>query len=123
MGLLRHQFCCPYCAAGPIYACEAGPTIFPALSMLLTTLGNASGITSPSGEQCLVTGVSGVHLEPCLESIAAGDGREVLQQDEAIFRTKTMPVTCVLFGKLFCQGGRIVNLADGTCLALADGDT
>jgi len=45
--------------------------------------GNASGITSAVGEQCLVTGASGVHLEPCLESIAAGDGREVLQQDEA----------------------------------------
>lgn len=61
-----------------------------------------SGITSPVGEQCLVTGASGVHLEPCLESIAAGDGREVLQQDE---------------------DGRIANLVDGTCLALVDGDT
>jgi len=62
----------------------------------------ASGITSAAGEQCLVTGASGVHLEPCLEAIAVGDGREVLQQDE---------------------DGRIVNLADGACLALADGDT
>jgi len=60
-----------------------------------------SGITSPVGEQCLVTGASGVHLEPCLESIAAGDGREVLQQDE---------------------DGRIIA-DDGTCLALVDGDT
>lgn len=60
-----------------------------------------SGITSPAGEQCLVTGASGVHLEPCLEAIAAGDGREVLQQDEA---------------------GRLSNLAEGTCMELADGD-
>ena len=61
-----------------------------------------SGITSAVGEQCLVTGAGGVHLEPCLGAIAGGDGREVLQQDE---------------------DGRIVNLADGTCLFLADGDT
>ena len=39
----------------------------------------ASGITSSAGEQCIVTGTSGIQLESCLEAIAAGDGREVLQ--------------------------------------------
>ena len=38
-----------------------------------------SGITSPSGEQCLVNGAS---LEPCLDAISAGDGREIMQFDE-----------------------------------------
>jgi len=61
-----------------------------------------SGITSAAGEQCLVTGAGGVYLESCLGAIARGDGGEVLQQGE---------------------DGRIANLADGTCMALADGDT
>lgn len=62
----------------------------------------ASGITSSAGEQCIVTGTSGIQMESCLEAIAAGDGREVMQFD---------------------KGGQIVNVAGGTCLALADGDT
>jgi len=62
----------------------------------------ASGITSSAGEQCIVTGTSGIQLESCLEAIAAGDGREVLQ---------------------FSKGGQIVNVATGTCLTLADGET
>lgn len=61
-----------------------------------------SGITSTDGEQCLVAGASGIALEPCLEAIAAGDGREVMQFD---------------------KGGQITSPVDGSCLALADGDT
>jgi hypothetical protein len=30
-------------------------------------------------EQSIVTGMSGIHLEPCSEAIAAGDGMEALQ--------------------------------------------
>jgi len=62
-----------------------------------------SGITSAAGEQCMIAGVSsGVNLEPCLEAIAAGDGREILQLD---------------------RDGQIMSMAGGTCVALADGDT
>ena len=42
-----------------------------------------SGVTSASGEQCLVAGNAGIYLEPCSDAIAAGDGREVLQFDNA----------------------------------------
>ena len=42
----------------------------------------ASGITSAIGEQCLTNGGSlGLVPEPCLEAIAAGDGREVMKFD------------------------------------------
>ena len=41
-----------------------------------------SGITSPRGEQCLVTSSAGVALESCLGAIAAGDGREILRFDK-----------------------------------------
>lgn len=61
-----------------------------------------SGITSLDGEQCLVTGASGITLEPCLEAVAAGDGREVMQFD---------------------KDGQIMSMVDGSCLVLADGDT
>ena len=44
-----------------------------------------SGITSSAGEQCVVTGTAGIHLEPCLEAIAAGDGRKVMQFDKEGF--------------------------------------
>jgi len=60
-----------------------------------------SGITSAAGEQCLVVGASGVNLEPCLEAIAAGDGREVLQLDKE---------------------GELMSMADSSCVALADAD-
>jgi hypothetical protein len=42
----------------------------------------ASGITSSAGEQCIVTGASGIQLQACVEAIAAGDGREVMQFDK-----------------------------------------
>jgi len=61
-----------------------------------------SGLTSAAGEQCLVADELGLGLEPCLEAIAAGDGREVMQFDEE---------------------GQIMNVADGSCLTLVDGDT
>lgn len=61
-----------------------------------------SAITSSHGEQCLVSGSTGVSLESCLGAIAAGDGREVLQLD---------------------RDGQIRSTADDTCLTLADGDT
>ena len=42
----------------------------------------ASGITSAIGEQCLTNaGSLGLVPEPCLEAIAAGDGREVMKFD------------------------------------------
>jgi len=59
-----------------------------------------SGITSAAGEQCLVAGATEVTLQTCLQAIAAGDGREVMQFD---------------------KDGQIVH--DGRCLTLIDGDT
>ena len=41
-----------------------------------------SGISSSAGEQCVGTSASGIQLESCLEAIAAGDGREVMQLDK-----------------------------------------
>jgi hypothetical protein len=35
------------------------------------------------GEQCVVSTSAGISLESCLEAIAAGDGREVMQIDKA----------------------------------------
>lgn len=60
-----------------------------------------SGITSTVGEQCLVNTALGVALEPCIEAIATGDGREVLQFD---------------------SDGQVMG-TDGQCVTLADGDT
>jgi len=60
-----------------------------------------SGITSTVGEQCLVNTAAGVALEPCIDAIATGDGREVLQFD---------------------SDGQVVG-TDGQCVTLADGDT
>ena len=78
-----------------------------------------SGITSRTGEQCLVSSSSaGVHLEPCFEAIAAGDGREIMQFDSVHVRQCHMGCMCVVW-----QDGQIVSVSDGTCLTLADGDT
>jgi len=59
-----------------------------------------SGITSVAGEQCLVASASGINLETCLEAIAAGDGREVMQLD---------------------RDGQLV--AGSACVALVDAET
>lgn len=61
-----------------------------------------SGITSAAGEQCLVAGASGLNLDPCLEAIAAGDGREVFKFD---------------------KDGQLVSEAGGGCVTLVDGQT
>ena len=60
-----------------------------------------SGVTSASGEQCLVASAGAIHAEPCLDAIAAGDGRDVMEFDGA---------------------GQLVNVASQTCLTLLDGD-
>ena len=61
-----------------------------------------SGVTSTSGEQCMVVGGSGdLTAEPCLDAIAAGDGREIFVLD---------------------NDGHITNLAAERCVTLADGD-
>lgn len=52
------------------------------VSCVIALLLLLSGITSPRGEQCIVSGASGVTLQSCLGAIAAGDGREVLQFDQ-----------------------------------------
>jgi len=59
------------------------------------------GAATPLGELCLVSRGTGVRPEPCLEAIAAGDGREVFSLSE---------------------DGHIRNAAVGGCLAVADGD-
>jgi hypothetical protein len=54
----------------------------PVIVFLLSNDCLASGITSAVGEQCLTNaGSLGVVPEPCLEAIAAGDGREVMKFD------------------------------------------
>ena len=65
-----------------------------------------SGITALDGEQCLVVGSSGIHLEPCLEAIAAGDGREVLQLDGVICWSTPVTLLLVLFFDLLLAQGR-----------------
>ena len=100
-----------------------------------------SGITSPSGEQCLVNGAS---LEPCLDAIAAGDGREIMQFDEDYSTYLIAKHVCFSSGVplatsksaqthglvLICilplslpQDGQIVSVKYGSCLTLTDGDT
>jgi hypothetical protein len=61
-----------------------------------------SGASSTSGEQCVVVGASGaLASEPCLDAIAAGDGREIFVLDD---------------------DGRIGHLTAQLCVTLADGD-
>ena len=61
-----------------------------------------SGVTSTSGEQCVVVGDSGdLAVEPCLDAIAAGDGREIFVLDD---------------------DGHIGHLTAQRCVTLADGD-
>ena len=83
-----------------------------------------SGITSTDGEQCLVAGASGIALEPCLEAIAAGDGREVMQFDKEsqLNHFACRRLSSVLLG-IWRKGEQIMSPVDGSCLALADGDT
>lgn len=70
---------------------EPGPVMF------------VSGVTSPSGEQCVVTNEDeSVSLVSCLSGIASGDGREVFSLDD---------------------DGQIKSIASDKCITLADGDT
>jgi hypothetical protein len=67
----------------------------------------ASGITSSAGEQCIVTGTSGIQMESCLEAIAAGDGREVMQFDKVSFCGPRFLSVCVgLLAHALCRAGR-----------------
>jgi len=62
-----------------------------------------SGVTSPSGEQCVVTNEDdSVSVVSCLSGIASGDGREVFSLDD---------------------DGQIKSVARDKCITLADGDT
>ena len=105
MGLLRNQFCCTLGGARAIHVgqvcslahdfCENATTCSienASFCRAFKTLSNleclvASGITSAVGEQCLTNaGTLGVLPEPCLEAIAAGDGREIMKFDADIAR-------------------------------------
>ena len=74
-------------------------------AVLLATPGPVmlvSGVTATGGEQCVVVGGRGdLTVEPCLDAIAAGDGREVF---------------------VLGDDGLIANLAAQRCVTLADGD-
>ena len=62
-----------------------------------------SGVTSRNGEQCFVNlGDGALGVEPCLDAIAAGDGREIFT---------------------LTDDGSVTNLASQTCVMLVDGDT
>ena len=64
----------------------------------------ASGITSAIGEQCLTNaGALGVFPEPCLEAIAAGDGREIMKIDADIARMHGIRVSLSLLLDLCCM--------------------
>ena len=84
--------------------------MFPCSRFLLscaTLVFFASGITSSAGEQCIVTGASGIQLESCLEAIAAGDGREVMQFDKVTFCGPRFLSVCVgLLAHALCRAGR-----------------
>lgn len=69
-----------------------------------------------------------------MEAIAAGDGREVMQFDEEglacacclgfVYPTvSTVSVFDNGRGFNCCEEGQIMNVADGSCLTLVDGDT
>ena len=81
MGILWHQFRRPFVVTWAFHACEARccTSVSRFVRGLEVLLFLTSGITSAVGEQCLVKGAS---MEPCLEAIAAGDGREIMQFDE-----------------------------------------
>jgi len=58
----------------------------------------ASGITSAVGEQCLTNaGALGVIPEPCLEAIAAGDGREVMKFDADEYSALSCNIDAAVF--------------------------
>ena len=126
MGIFRYQLCGARGGAGPVYVSQVQlhrPTRARVDALLLNAIA-PSGITSGDGEQCLVTGASGVTLEPCLEAIAAGDGREVLQFDKERVRSSLSQVLAsCLHGPMQHQDGQITSMADGSCVVLADGDT
>jgi len=86
LGILRHKFCSPYCRAWAAHVGEVPPSSFSLSEMCIKHICLScyfeSGITSVVGEQCLVASTAGLGLEPCLDAVAAGDGREVMQFDE-----------------------------------------
>jgi len=86
LGVLRHQLCRPCCRARPFHVSQVRPHsvlqfCFCNTSTRFGLVCKPSGISSAGGEQCLVASGSAVHLEPCLDAVAAGDGREVMQFD------------------------------------------
>lgn len=59
------------------------------------------GAPSPAGELCLVSHGAAARAEPCLDAVAAGDGREIFS---------------------FAGDGQVRNAAAGGCLAARGGD-
>jgi hypothetical protein len=78
----------------------------------------ASNITSSAREQSIVTGMSGIHVESCIEAIAAGDGREVMQFVQVSFVCPVFAFSLYGIARSWAaQGDQIVNMAAGTCAA------
>ena len=76
----------------------------------------ASGITSAIGEQCLTNaGALGVFPEPCLEAIAAGDGREIMKFDADIARMHGIRVSVASVGSLLHVPASKENLSFAPC--------
>jgi hypothetical protein len=78
----------------------------------------ASNITSAAGEQSIVTGISGIGLESCIEAIAAGDGRKVMQFVKGTFACPILVFSLYGVARSWAApSGPMVNMAAGTCVA------